>query len=325
MFKTKDQNKSLSVIALILAIGLMAHFQINILWMTFTATLIAIALYNGALGIKNYTRLSYGWSITLMLVSIGLTLLSFLSLFAFQISQQFGELLMRLKEFINQVQQIIQSSEQLSAIFQQSSSNLSLSQFQGVADGITFIGTFIITLVAAAFIAISPVAYQKGIKKACLWWDDSTYENWAATTYTGLKRWLFGKLIAMFSIAVMAFIGLTIIGVEYALVLALIAGLLSFIPNLGPILTLIPVIAVASFTGLETVLYVVVLFMGIQVIEGNVLLPVIEQGYVNVPPALILGFQVLLGTLFGIWGIIVAAPFTVLVIKTWPFLFKNKA
>ena len=100
------------------------------------------------------------------------------------------------------------------------------------------------------------------------------------------------------------------IGTELALSLAILAALLTFIPNIGPILALVPAALLAMMHGPDKLIYVVSLYMGIQALESYVLTPLLQQQMIDLPPALIISMQILLGVLVGGLGIILATPLT---------------
>jgi predicted PurR-regulated permease PerM len=109
----------------------------------------------------------------------------------------------------------------------------------------------------------------------------------------------------------MATLGLWLLGVPSALALGLLAGLGEFVPLVGAVATAIPALLAASTVGMSTVLYVVALYIVIQQIEGNLILPIIERKMVSLAPALALFAVVAFGLLFGILGVIFATPLTV--------------
>ncbi len=324
MKSTESTTKILRGILALLIFALMIHFKINILWQIFTAILIAIALIELASYLQKKFKISYIISISLILFLIAMAMVSFLGFFAYQLYDQFGELVTKLQEFFKQAQGWLQKSNEVSNLVEKSGQSIGSASLKNLTGVFTLLGTLFVVAIIGIFISITPKVYQKGLRSFCVWWDDSTYKKLEHDVYEGLKKWLKGKLIAMVSIAIATFIGLSLIGVEYALALALIAGLFSFIPNLGPMTSAVPALIVASFVGVETVVYVALLFIGIQIVEGNLLMPIIEKEYVEVPPALTITLQVFLGMLFGVWGLIVAAPLTVVLLKSWPILVENK-
>ncbi len=128
-----------------------------------------------------------------------------------------------------------------------------------------------------------------------------------------LKKWLKGKIFAMFVVFVLTSIGLLIIGVPLWLVLALIAGLLNFIPNFGPIIAMLPAVLVGLLQGVDTALYIAGLYLLVQLLESNFITPTVQQKLVSIPPALILIAQLIISPLTGGWGLVLATPLMLIV------------
>ncbi len=129
----------------------------------------------------------------------------------------------------------------------------------------------------------------------------------------------------MVVVGILTYIGLLILGIPLAFSLSVLTALLSFIPNLGPVLSFLPAGLVALTLGWEVVLSVVILYIIVQVIESNAVTPVIEKRMVSTPPALLLGSQVILGTVFGFIGLLLAAPIVAVSIGLWAEHTKNTA
>ena len=123
-----------------------------------------------------------------------------------------------------------------------------------------------------------------------------------------LQGWLLAQLGSMTVIGMLTALGLWLLGVQLAVVLGVIAALLTFIPNLGPILAAVPALLLAFAEGPTQVLWVAALYVGVQVIEGNVTTPLIQQRTISLPPALILAAQLLMASLFGLLGLALATP-----------------
>jgi predicted PurR-regulated permease PerM len=108
------------------------------------------------------------------------------------------------------------------------------------------------------------------------------------------------------------------------LVLALLAGFISFIPNFGPLIALIPAVLVGLMEGPQTALMVAGLYILIQVVESNFITPLVQQKLIQLPPALIILSQVIMGVLTGGWGLILATPLMVIVIVLIQELYLNE-
>lgn len=123
-----------------------------------------------------------------------------------------------------------------------------------------------------------------------------------------MGAWLLSKLIRMVVIGVVVSIGLLLLGVPAPFLLGIIAALLTFIPNFGPILAAVPAILLALIQGPQTALYVILLYGGIQAVETYVLDPLLDRTIVSLPPGLTLSTQIVLAMLVGPVGLAIATP-----------------
>lgn len=129
-----------------------------------------------------------------------------------------------------------------------------------------------------------------------------------------LAHWLLGKLCLMCFVGVFTAIGLSLLGIPLALTLALLAAALDFIPNIGPLASAVPALLLALLQGPTTALWVMLLYLVVQFLESYILAPLVQRRAVSLPPALLLGAQVLLPMLFGFPGLLLATPVTVLLL-----------
>ena len=139
-----------------------------------------------------------------------------------------------------------------------------------------------------------------------------------------LTKWLKGKIFSMFVVFILTAIGLVIMGIPMWLVLSLIAGLLSFVPNFGPLIALIPAVLIGLMEGPTTALMVLGLYMLVQVLESNLITPQIQQRLINIPPALIIIAQLVMSVLIGGWGLVLATALTAIVMVVLQELYIKK-
>lgn len=125
-----------------------------------------------------------------------------------------------------------------------------------------------------------------------------------------LRRWLAGRLLLMAANAALTWAGLSLLGVPLAPTLALLAGLLNFVPNVGPVAAAVPAVLVALTQSPEQALYVLVLYVALQSVDGYVFTPLVQKRTVELPPALTITAQVLFGVLLGGAGVVLATPLT---------------
>lgn len=120
--------------------------------------------------------------------------------------------------------------------------------------------------------------------------------------------WLVGRLISMAFIGIVTGVGLALLGVPLAFILGLLAALLSFIPNLGPILSAVPAVILGLAHGPRTALWVAALYVGVQLFESYVLDPIIDRKTIYLPPALTIAAQLVMALVAGLLGITLATP-----------------
>jgi predicted PurR-regulated permease PerM len=126
-----------------------------------------------------------------------------------------------------------------------------------------------------------------------------------------LRWWLLGQIGSMVVIAVLISIALWAIGAPLALALGFLAGAFEIIPNVGPMVWLIPALLIAILGGVQMVFQVFLVYCGLHLFESYVLVPIVQRQVVRLPPAIsILAISLLTLTL-GILGTMLAAPIAV--------------
>jgi len=116
-----------------------------------------------------------------------------------------------------------------------------------------------------------------------------------------------------------------LLGAPFAVALALLAGLMEFVPYIGPFIAAVPAILVGFAEGPELALKIGLLFLAIQMIESYVLAPLIQHRAVHLPPATILFAQVLMGAIVGALGVAVATPLAAAVMVAVSMLYVEDA
>lgn len=169
-------------------------------------------------------------------------------------------------------------------------------------------GSVVIVLFIGLFGALDPAVYRRGVLSliaASL--RPRAHEVMDRLGHT-MRGWLLAQLIAMTMVGVLTGLGVWMIGVPLPLLLGLIAGMLAFIPNLGPVIAAVPAMLLAVPQGGQAVLFVVLVFVVVQALESYAVTPLLQQRTVALPPALVIGVQLLMGTLFGLMGLLLATP-----------------
>ena len=169
----------------------------------------------------------------------------------------------------------------------------------------------LVVVFGGIFLAAQPNFYRIGTIKLVPQAKRALVAEAMIDSERALRLWLRGQLLAMVVVGLLTGLGLWLIGVPSAFALGLLAGLLEFIPFAGPVLAAIPGVLLALVVSPELALGTVALYVGVQQIEGNVLQPLVQQYAVDLPPVVLLFSLLAFGLLFGVIGIIFAAPLTV--------------
>lgn len=171
------------------------------------------------------------------------------------------------------------------------------------------------------FIAVSPTTYRDGFAK--LFPQDKRDRVREVMNKMGdsLYSWLMGRFMTMAITGLGTTAALYFLGVPMAITVGAITGLLTFIPNIGGLIALLLAVLIALPQGLATVGWVVGIYAALQLIESNILTPLLQQHQTSIPPALLISTQVIIGALTGFLGLMVATPMLaggmVLVQEVW--------
>ncbi|TMJ61421.1 MAG: AI-2E family transporter [Alphaproteobacteria bacterium] len=173
---------------------------------------------------------------------------------------------------------------------------------------VSAVGNFFIVLFLGLTFAAQPGVYRKGL----LFMAPARHRPRATMIVDRigetLERWLIAQIVTMFAVFVVTSIGLAIIGIQGAFILGIQAGLLAFIPTLGALIAGLIVVLASLASGWVAAASALVLFLGVHALESYVLTPIFQRQALEIPPATLFAFQILLGTVFGIWGLALALP-----------------
>jgi predicted PurR-regulated permease PerM len=188
---------------------------------------------------------------------------------------------------------------------------LSLGGFARSAIGA--VADFIVVLIAGVYLAVEPRIYRDGA--LLLLPEKARPEVREAMNEAGraLKLWLLGTVFSMLVVGVLTGIGASVLGLPAPIALGLIAGLAQFVPIVGPISSIFPGASVAIGMGLQTFIWTLVVYIGIQQFEANLLTPMVQRRTVKLPPALTLFAVLAMALVFGPLGVVFATPLTVVI------------
>jgi predicted PurR-regulated permease PerM len=177
----------------------------------------------------------------------------------------------------------------------------------GVADTLLSI---LIVIFLSIYLLADPQMHQEGVIRFFpIWYRYRVREIFARLDYT-LRGWLRATIISMAFVGVATWLGLSMLGIQQAAALGVLAGLLSFIPNFGPIIALIPSIAVGILQTPESIGWIVVIIYGVSFVQSQIFTPLLVAGSIKLPPVLVLLGQIIAGAFLGFLGIMLAVPIT---------------
>ena len=183
----------------------------------------------------------------------------------------------------------------------------------GILGGAT---TLFLVLVLAIYIASEPRLYQRGIAWMLPMDSREHFHGTAALMGKSLRMLMFGRLLGMTVEGVSTWIALALYGVPMSGLLGLLTGLLAFLPNVGAPISGLIMVLVGFSGGTSMGLFCIGVYVAVQTIDGNIIVPMVAKKTVDLAPALVLGAQLIMGALFGILGLAMADPL-VAMIKIW--------
>lgn len=178
---------------------------------------------------------------------------------------------------------------------------------------LTTLTDFFVIAIIGAYLALQPGLYTGGVLRLFPTGQRERAEDIGREAADAVRRWLTGRVISMSVVAVCSIAGLALIGIPFAFLLGLTAGLLTFIPYLGALVATVPALLVAGLHGYWPMVYVAALYLGLHVVEGYLLAPMIQKRAVSIAPAFLLTVQVIGGAIAGVIGIALATPITLVI------------
>jgi predicted PurR-regulated permease PerM len=173
---------------------------------------------------------------------------------------------------------------------------------------VSAVGNFFIVLFLGLAFAAQPAVYHNGLISM----TPARYRAHATVIIDRisdtLERWLIAQIVTMFVVFMVTWIGLAVIDIQSSFILGIQAGLLTFIPTIGALIGGLIVVLASLASGWVAGFSAFILFLGVHALESYVLTPLLQRQALDIPPATLFAFQILLGVVFGIWGLALALP-----------------
>lgn len=317
----RDRETVKAIVLLVAGIALLLLLLngYEVLLLVFLGIVFSVFISGVAEQMQRLLNLPRTWAVSLTVVAGLAATLFVLGWVIPSIAKDAVQLTAKVVENLEQLEQRLGETEwgsalvsELTVITDDGLSLDSLRRFLGVFSTFVggIVGALVITILGIYF-AAEPGVYVDGLLKLI---PASGRRRWAeilGQAAHALHWWLLGRLASMGVVLLLTWLGLALLGMPLALTLATLAGLLSAIPNIGPVISALPALLVAFGESSQTALYVLLLYMAIQFIESYTVTPLIERRAVLVPPGLLLGSQLLMGLLGGFIALLAAPPLLV--------------
>lgn len=313
-------RSKISVYVLLVVLILLMIAAPSMLLLTFAGLLFAILLNAGGSRISAATGMGeragvivFALLMAAMLVVMGVWFTPSVAEQVDQLSDAVPKALERLEGWLNHYQwgqdmlARLSIEDLMTGSFRSTATSAVTTTFGGL-------GNLVIILFIGLYGALEPGVYRRGLIALLPPETSGRGEEVLRRSASQLRHWLKAQFLSMAAVGVLTALGLWAIGLPLPFLLGVIAALLAFIPNIGPILACLPALSLALPNGMVMVVWVLAVYICVQTLESYLLTPLIQRHEVHLPPALIISVQILLAALFGILGLALATPLTALAI-----------
>lgn len=310
----------LALVAILLLVWLLVAVK-GVIQLAMLAVLFAILLDSGVRGLRallpfpRWAALLLIWLLFVAIIVGGaLFLTPRVAADMQQLAERIPLALMQLENAIRNTAWGREVVEQISKLEQSSSLRSAAQQFLGLFSSLVGVITAtLVVMVLGVFIASEPHTYIENSLRLIPPASRARAGEIAAALGRALRWWLLGRFASMAIVFALTWIGLAVLGVPLPFLLALIAGLFSFVPTFGPVASAVPAVLVGLSMGPYQALWVALLYLGIQTVESYGITPLIQRRTVLMPPAFLVIFQLMMAVLAGVLGVLLATPLLVVI------------
>ena len=308
------------VVIATLAAAYVLWLLVDLLLLLFACALVSLILLTVTNAIRRRTRLPFG-------VALGASVLGLIALiggaFAFfgtTIQAEFAELAARLPTAWADLQARLRTSPMGASLLDRAeglapsgqtvvnAATTALAAVGGALSGL------VIVLIGGLYLAAQPTLYAVGLLRLIPQKAQAPVAETLDAISVSLRNWLKGQALGMLFVGVATGLGLWLVGVPAAWAIGLVAGLAEFVPYLGVLIAGLPAVILGFGQGTDPGLWTIGVLIAVQQLQGNLVMPLLQNRMVDLPPAVTIFGIIAAGILFGVPGVLLATPLTIVVL-----------
>lgn len=294
----------------------------DVILLSFVAALIGVGLRGLSDQVRRWTRLPNALCLGIVVVGVAVSVAAVFWIFGAQITAQYDDLVVRLpiaarklftwvgantwgRYALGRVQGASVGAATAPVV------HLLAASFGSLAKGFTYT---LLAVASGVFLAIEPQRYLSGLLELAPDETRPQIEAFLSRTGLDLKRWLVSRLVVMLAVGVLSSLGLWALGIDAPFALGITGGLLTFIPLIGALMAAVPAIVMAFAKAPIDAVWAALIFWAVHFIEGTFITPYAQDRAIDMPPVVTILSVLAFTLLFGGWGVLFAAPMTLVLI-----------
>jgi predicted PurR-regulated permease PerM len=293
---------------------------VDVLLLLFACSLVSLIFLTITNAIRRATRLPFGAALALSVLGLLAFLTAAFAFFGATLQGEFAELAARLPAAWAEVQGRLRGSTLGASILERAqefaptgqtvvnAATTALAAVGGALSGLALV------LVGGLYLAAQPTLYAGGLLRLVPIASRGRVADTLDAVTVSLRNWLKGQALGMLFVGVATGLGLWLAGVPAAWAIGLVAGLAEFVPYLGILVAGIPAVVLGFGQGTDTGLWTIAVLIAVQQLQGNLVMPLLQNRMVDLPPAITIFGIIAAGILFGIAGVLLATPLTIVVL-----------
>ena len=293
---------------------------VDLLLLLFACALVSLILLTITNGIRRRTKLPFGVALALSVLGLLALIGGAFAFFGATLQGEFAELATRLPAAWANLQTRMQTSTIGAAVLERAQGLAPRGQaiVNAVTTALAAVGGalsgLVIVLIGGLYLAAQPTLYTVGLLRLIPPQARGPAAETLDAISVSLRNWLKGQALGMLFVGIATGLGLWLVGVPAAWAIGLVAGLAEFVPYLGVLVAGIPAVVLGFGQGTDTGLWTIGVLIAVQQLQGNLVMPLLQNRMVDLPPAVTIFGIIAAGILFGVAGVLLATPLTIVVL-----------